>query len=170
MRIQYYHYCGLGHFCGTGLIPGPGTSACHGHSQKKKKKKKKDFMQSGPQLCLWPNLLVLSPLPSLTLLQLHWCPCSSKTPGPLQPLTISLAAFSAWNAFYSYIHIACSSTCSCLLIKCVILSKALLNHPLKTATSPPSFSASFSSMALFIIRTLGFTSLFVYSLSLSTRL
>ena len=31
--------CGLGHFCGMGSVPGPGTSACH--SQKKRKKKKK---------------------------------------------------------------------------------------------------------------------------------
>ena len=27
------------HCCGLGLIPGPGTSKCHGCSQKKKKKK-----------------------------------------------------------------------------------------------------------------------------------
>ena len=32
------HCRGLGHCHGTGLIPGPGTSACHRCSQKKKKK------------------------------------------------------------------------------------------------------------------------------------
>ena len=23
LRVQHCHYCGLGHYCGTGLIPGP---------------------------------------------------------------------------------------------------------------------------------------------------
>ena len=32
---------GLGHCSGVGLIPGLGTSACHGSSQKEKKKKEK---------------------------------------------------------------------------------------------------------------------------------
>ena len=32
--------CALGHCCGTGLISGPGTSACCGCSQKKRTEKK----------------------------------------------------------------------------------------------------------------------------------
>ena len=36
-RLRIWH-C---HCCGLGSIPGPGTSACWGNSQKKKKKKKK---------------------------------------------------------------------------------------------------------------------------------
>ena len=39
LRIWHYHCSALGHFCGVGSIPGPGTSACRGCSQKKKKKK-----------------------------------------------------------------------------------------------------------------------------------
>lgn len=38
LRIQCCHFCGLGHCCDWGSIPGPGTSAYHGHSQEKKKK------------------------------------------------------------------------------------------------------------------------------------
>ena len=30
--------CGSGRCCGMGLIPGLGTSACHGHNQKTKQK------------------------------------------------------------------------------------------------------------------------------------
>ena len=36
LRIQDYHYSSSGHCCGVGLIPGPGTSTCHGNSQKTK--------------------------------------------------------------------------------------------------------------------------------------
>ena len=32
---------GLGHCCGVGLIPGPGTASCHRCGQKKKEKKRK---------------------------------------------------------------------------------------------------------------------------------
>ena len=42
LRIQCCHYSGLGHSCGSGLIPGLGTSTCHEHGQKKKKKKKRE--------------------------------------------------------------------------------------------------------------------------------
>ena len=41
LRIQHCHCSGSGHSCGTGLITGPGTSACHGCGKKKKKKKNK---------------------------------------------------------------------------------------------------------------------------------
>ena len=34
LRIWGCHCSGLGHSCGTGLIPGPGTSACCEHGQK----------------------------------------------------------------------------------------------------------------------------------------
>lgn len=27
------HCCGSGHWCGVGSVPGPGSSACHGHGQ-----------------------------------------------------------------------------------------------------------------------------------------
>ena len=39
LRIGCCHCRGLGCCCDAGLIPGTGTSACHGHSQKKKRKK-----------------------------------------------------------------------------------------------------------------------------------
>ena len=35
LRIRCGHCCGLGHCYGVGSMPGPGTSTCHGHSQKK---------------------------------------------------------------------------------------------------------------------------------------
>ena len=38
LRIQHYHSCGLGCCCGTGLIPGLGTSTCHGVAKKEFKK------------------------------------------------------------------------------------------------------------------------------------
>ena len=37
LRIQCCHCCGSGHYCGTGSIPGPGTSTCCGRSHRKKK-------------------------------------------------------------------------------------------------------------------------------------
>ena len=40
LRIQCCHSCALGCICGSDLIPGLGTSICHGCSQKEKKKKK----------------------------------------------------------------------------------------------------------------------------------
>ena len=40
LRVQHCHCRGLGHCCGTGLIPHLGTSTCHGHSKKKKKDNK----------------------------------------------------------------------------------------------------------------------------------
>ena len=33
LRIQCCHCSSLGHCCGTGSIPGPGISTCHGHNQ-----------------------------------------------------------------------------------------------------------------------------------------
>ena len=41
LRVRCCHGCGLDGSCGTGLIPGLGTSACCGGSQKKKKEKQK---------------------------------------------------------------------------------------------------------------------------------
>ena len=35
LRIQHCHCSILGHCDGSGLIPGPGTSACFGRSQKR---------------------------------------------------------------------------------------------------------------------------------------
>ena len=35
LGIWHYHCSGLGHYCGTGSMPGLGTSICYGHSQKK---------------------------------------------------------------------------------------------------------------------------------------
>ena len=35
-----FHCTSSGHCCGTGSVPGPGTSMCHGLAKKKKKKKK----------------------------------------------------------------------------------------------------------------------------------
>ena len=40
LRTQHCHCSGLSHCYGAGLIPDPGTSACHAHNEKKKKKKK----------------------------------------------------------------------------------------------------------------------------------
>ena len=40
LGIQCCHYYGLGHCCGAGLIPDPGTSACCGHSKKQTNKQK----------------------------------------------------------------------------------------------------------------------------------
>ena len=34
LRIWHCHCYGLGHFCGEGLMSGPGTSTCHGCCQK----------------------------------------------------------------------------------------------------------------------------------------
>ena len=34
LRNQCYHCSGSGCCCGTGSVPGPGTSTCHEHSQK----------------------------------------------------------------------------------------------------------------------------------------
>ena len=33
-------HCGSGYSCGVGLIPGLGTSVCHGHGQKKKERER----------------------------------------------------------------------------------------------------------------------------------
>ena len=38
LRIWHRHCCSLGHCCGAGLIPGPGTSTGWGRGQKEKKK------------------------------------------------------------------------------------------------------------------------------------
>ena len=38
LRIQCFHYSGLGCCCGTRLIRGPGLSTCRGCDQEKKKK------------------------------------------------------------------------------------------------------------------------------------
>ena len=38
LTIWCYHYCGLGHCCGSSMTPGPGSHTCHRCSQKKKKK------------------------------------------------------------------------------------------------------------------------------------
>ena len=35
------HCCGPGYFCGTGLIPSPGTSMCLRHGKKKKRERKR---------------------------------------------------------------------------------------------------------------------------------
>ena len=40
LRIWHCHCSGLGHHCGMGSIPGPGTSTCLGVAKKKKKKKR----------------------------------------------------------------------------------------------------------------------------------
>ena len=37
LRIWHCHCSSRGHCCGSGSIPGPGTSTCHGHGQKNKK-------------------------------------------------------------------------------------------------------------------------------------
>ena len=39
LRIWRCHCSGLGHCCGTGLIPGWGTSTCQGYAQKRRKKR-----------------------------------------------------------------------------------------------------------------------------------
>ena len=39
------HGSSLGHCCGKGLIPGPGTSTCCGNGKKKKKKKKMEAIK-----------------------------------------------------------------------------------------------------------------------------
>ena len=38
LRIRHCHCCGSWCCCGTGSIPGPGTSACHGYGPQKKKR------------------------------------------------------------------------------------------------------------------------------------
>ena len=47
LMIQHCHCSSLGHCYGAGLIPGPGTSTCHGIWQKKKKKEKKKRKKEG---------------------------------------------------------------------------------------------------------------------------
>lgn len=42
VRTQHCHCCCLDYCCGSGSIPGPGTSRCCGHCQKKKKKSLRD--------------------------------------------------------------------------------------------------------------------------------
>ena len=37
LRIWHCHCCGSGYNCGTGSIPGPGTSTCYGCAKEKKK-------------------------------------------------------------------------------------------------------------------------------------
>ena len=46
LRIQHCHCYRLGHCCGAGLIPGPGTSTCCWHGRKNKKKKEKNTNQN----------------------------------------------------------------------------------------------------------------------------
>ena len=41
------------HCCGAGLIPGPGTSTCHGLGQKQTKKKSLSHSKSGPKQIGW---------------------------------------------------------------------------------------------------------------------
>ena len=38
LRIRWYHCCDLAHYCGSGSVPGLGTSTCCGHGQKIKNK------------------------------------------------------------------------------------------------------------------------------------
>ena len=39
LRVWHCPRSGLGHCCGSGLIPGPGTYICRGAAKKKKKRK-----------------------------------------------------------------------------------------------------------------------------------
>ena len=48
LRIPCCHHCGIGHSCGSDLIPGPGTSTYHRRA-KKKKSEKRDFSQKQEQ-------------------------------------------------------------------------------------------------------------------------
>ena len=41
LKIWHCHSCGIGCSCSSDLIPGPGTSICHGSGQKPNQKKKK---------------------------------------------------------------------------------------------------------------------------------
>ena len=70
LRIQHCHCCGSGH-SGAGLISGPETSACLGHSQKEKGKKerKKDtsaFLELGKTKKNTPPKVPLQPREELT--------------------------------------------------------------------------------------------------------
>ena len=47
LRIWHCHCCGLGHCCGSGLIPGLETSACHGSVQKFFKNKEEKIKAIG---------------------------------------------------------------------------------------------------------------------------
>ena len=42
LRIQCFHCCGSDYSCGTGLIPGPETSACHRCGKERKKEGKRE--------------------------------------------------------------------------------------------------------------------------------
>ena len=39
LMIRHCHCNGSSHCCGTGSVPGPGISTCHGYSQKEKKRR-----------------------------------------------------------------------------------------------------------------------------------
>ena len=43
LRVWHYYCSSSGHCCDVGLIPGLGTSTCHGHSQKKKERERKEI-------------------------------------------------------------------------------------------------------------------------------
>ena len=53
LRILHCHCSSLDCCCGLGLIPGPGTSTCHGCSQKGKKKFKTEKMGLPNQICIY---------------------------------------------------------------------------------------------------------------------
>ena len=45
LRIWHCHCCGSGYCRSAGLIPGLGTSACHGHAKKSDKKLKTELLR-----------------------------------------------------------------------------------------------------------------------------
>lgn len=84
-------------------------------------------MQSGTQLCLWSNLLLLSPQSAPARLVLLFLQHTRYSPA--SGLLHGLSFLS--GMLFPYNHIACSFTCTGLLIKCVIFPEAFLDHLFK---------------------------------------
>ena len=82
LRIQCCCSCSLGCICSSDLIPGPGTSICHGMAKKEKKKRKSDCrgmgrcggMGSIPSLAPWLKDPVLPQLWYRSQMQLGFSP------------------------------------------------------------------------------------------------
>ena len=51
LRLWCCHCCSSGYYCGVGLSPCPGTSACHGHGQKKPQSQMKHIYGLRPLGC-----------------------------------------------------------------------------------------------------------------------
>ena len=75
LRIQHCHCNGSGHCCGMGLIPGLGTSICHGQAKKKKKERKKEGKKE--YMFFWVMWLLKTDFKKVIYICIEWSKSSS---------------------------------------------------------------------------------------------